>query len=40
MRIAYYEQGRFYPGGFVHLGCRMTYLEGHEVLEQLLEALK
>jgi len=36
IRIAYHEQGRFYPGGFLHLGCRTEYFEGHEVLEQLL----
>jgi hypothetical protein len=36
IRIAYYEQGRFYPGGFVHLGCRATYFEGHDIREQLL----
>ena len=36
IRIAYYEQGRFYPGGFVHIACRTAYFEGHEVLDQLL----
>ena len=36
IRIAYYEHGRFYPGGFVHLACRTTYFEGHDVLDQLL----
>jgi hypothetical protein len=36
IRIAYYEQGRFYPGGFVHIICRTPYFEGHDVLDQLL----
>jgi hypothetical protein len=36
IRIAYYEEGRFSPGGFLHLGCRADYFEGHEILEQLL----
>jgi hypothetical protein len=36
IRIAYYEQGRFYPGGFLHLACRMEYFAGHDILEQLL----
>jgi hypothetical protein len=32
----YYEQGRFYPAGFVHIACRTAYFEGHDVLAQLL----
>ena len=36
IRLAYHEQGRFSPGGFLHLTCRTAYFEGHDVLEQLL----
>lgn len=36
IRIAYYEEGRFSPGGFLHLACRTEYFEGHDVLEPLL----
>lgn len=36
IRIAYYENGRFFPGGFVHLGCREGYFGGQGVLDQLL----
>jgi hypothetical protein len=36
IRIAYYEQGRFYPGGFVHIACREAYFEGHDVLDQVI----
>ena len=36
IRIIYYEQGRFYPGGFAHIACRTGYFDGHEVLDQLL----
>jgi len=37
IRIVYYEQGRFYPGGFIHVACRTAYFESHDVLEQLLQ---
>lgn len=36
IRIVFYEEGRFAPGGFVHLGCRRDYFETDDVLEQLL----
>jgi hypothetical protein len=36
IRIAYYEEGRFFPGGFLHLACRGVYFEDHEILEPLL----
>jgi hypothetical protein len=36
IRIAYYENGRFFPGGFIHLSCGREYFEGNEVLDQLL----
>jgi hypothetical protein len=36
IRIVYYEEGRFSPGGYVHLGCREVYFETHEILDQIL----
>ena len=36
IRIAYYENGRFFPGGFLHLACRTTYFEAQEVVDQLM----
>jgi Poly(ADP-ribose) polymerase and DNA-Ligase Zn-finger region len=36
IRIAHYEEGRFFPGGFLHLSCRKPYFEDHDVLDQLL----
>jgi hypothetical protein len=32
----FYEEGRFSPGGFVHLGCRKAYFETNDVLDQVL----
>lgn len=36
IRIVYFEEGRFSPGGFVHLDCRRAYFESDEVLERVL----
>jgi len=36
VRLAYFEDGRFAPGGFVHLGCRAAYFETDDILERLL----
>src|SRR5262245_13229632 len=36
IRLVFYEEGRFSPGGFIHLSCRKEYFEGHEVLEPAL----
>lgn len=36
IRISYFEDGRFSPGGFVHLGCRGTYFETEDLAEALL----
>jgi hypothetical protein len=33
----FYEEGRFAPGGYVHLGCREAYFETGEILEQVLQ---
>jgi hypothetical protein len=32
----FYEEGRFSPGGYLHLTCRKVYFETDEVLDQLL----
>jgi len=36
IRLVFYEEGRFAPGGFVHLDCRKAYFETDDVLEPVL----
>lgn len=36
IRLAFYEEGRFSPGGFVHLDCRKPYFETDDVLDRVL----
>ncbi len=36
IRLVFYEEGRFAPGGCVHLGCRQAYFETDEVRDQVL----
>lgn len=36
IRLVFYEEGRFSPSGFVHLGCREGYFETREILAPLL----
>jgi hypothetical protein len=36
IRVVFYDEGRFAPGGYVHLGCRTDYFETDEVLEPVL----
>jgi hypothetical protein len=36
IRVVFYEEGRFSPGGFVHLGCRQAYFDTALVLDRLL----
>ncbi|HKE46090.1 MAG TPA: PARP-type zinc finger-containing protein [Steroidobacteraceae bacterium] len=36
IRLVYFQDGRFAPGGFIHLGCRGAHFETDEVLEQVL----
>ena len=36
IRLVFFEEGRFVPGGFVHLDCRKAYFEDHDVLEAML----
>src|SRR5262245_17807985 len=31
IRLVFYEEGRFSPGGFVHLGCRTAYFESGDI---------
>ena len=36
VRLAFYEEGRWAPGGFIHLACQGTYFEGHAIAASLL----
>ncbi|HEX5044556.1 MAG TPA: hypothetical protein VFV75_16755 [Candidatus Polarisedimenticolaceae bacterium] len=36
VRLVFYEEGRFSPGGFLHLGCQRTYFEGEDIVPALL----
>lgn len=36
IRLVYFEEGRFTPGGYVHLDCRGDHFEGHFVLAPAL----
>jgi hypothetical protein len=36
IRLVFYEQGRFSPGGFVHLACYGSYFETGDILAPLL----
>lgn len=36
IRLVFYEEGRFAPGGFVHLACRGEYFENHDVWEAVM----
>jgi hypothetical protein len=36
IRLVFYEEGRFAPGGYVHLGCRQAYFETSELRDQVL----
>jgi hypothetical protein len=36
IRLVFYEEGRFAPGGFLHLACRGAYFERDDVLEPVL----
>jgi hypothetical protein len=36
IRLAFYDEGRFSPGGFVHVACRKAYFETDDVLDQVL----
>jgi hypothetical protein len=36
IRLVFYEEGRFAPGGFVHLDCRQAYFETGDLRDQVL----
>jgi hypothetical protein len=36
IRLVFYQDGRFAPGGFIHLDCRRAYFEADDVLEPVL----
>lgn len=36
IRLVFYQDGRFTPGGFVHLDCRTAYFETDDILDQVL----
>jgi hypothetical protein len=36
LRVVFYEEGRFSPGGYVHLACRKAYFETEDVLDRSL----
>jgi hypothetical protein len=36
IRLVFFEEGRFSPGGFVHLGCCEAYFETGDILDQVL----
>jgi hypothetical protein len=36
IRLLFYEEGQFSPGGFIHLECRKAYFETDDILERVL----
>ncbi|MBI4292648.1 MAG: hypothetical protein HY661_14325 [Betaproteobacteria bacterium] len=36
IRLVFYEEGLFSPGGFVHLDCRKAYFETDDILDLVL----
>lgn len=36
IRLVFFEEGRFLPGGYVHLTCRKGYFGTDDILDQLL----
>jgi hypothetical protein len=36
VRLVFYQEGRFAPGGYVHLECRKDYFETEDILDALL----
>ena len=37
IRVVYYEEGRFTPGGYIHASCSRAYLETDDILEPVLQ---
>jgi hypothetical protein len=36
IRLVFHQDGRFAPGGFIHLDCRKAYFETDDILEHVL----
>jgi hypothetical protein len=36
IRLVFFEEGRFLPGGFLHVACRVPYFGIDDILDQLL----
>lgn len=36
IRLVFFEEGRFSPGGYLHLTCRVPYFGINDILDQLL----
>ena len=36
IRVVFYQEGRFAPGGFIHMKCRHDYFETDDVRDQVL----
>ena len=36
IRLVHFDEGRFSPGGYIHLGCRKDYFETDDILDQVL----
>lgn len=37
IRLVFFEEGLFSPGGFVHLGCGRAYFESDDLLDRFLQ---
>lgn len=37
IRLAFFEEGRFAPGGYVHLDCRSAYFEVDDIVDRVLQ---
>jgi hypothetical protein len=40
IRLVFFQDGRFTPGGFLHLGCRRVYFETDDVADRVLHFSK
>ena len=36
IRLVFFEEGQFSPGGFIHIDCARAYFEANEILEHVL----
>ena len=36
IQLTFYQEGRFSPGGFIHLNCRKAYFETGDIVDQVL----